>query len=220
MPPTMTLLSLDPDTTLSFTKSPGTSSLSKILRLTNSGSGNVAFKVKTTAPKAYLVRPSSGTLQPRESIEVQIILQGGDGRADHRFLVQAVAVPESQGSVLSKEAWQALPKEQIQEQRLNVVLEEAATTAPAATDRMSAPAPATVGGGSAEAPPDLQQKYDELVQYTLMLEKQKKKLETDLDNLKLAKGNPQSNGGGYTSTHIFLVAVIVFLISYMAKFLG
>lgn len=36
----------------------------------------MAFKVKTTAPKLYCVRPNSGVLQPGESTEVTIIFQG------------------------------------------------------------------------------------------------------------------------------------------------
>merc|ERR1719244_2569916 len=122
----MTLLRLEPDETLTFCKTPMTTSpSSRVLKLINTDSGNVAFKVKTTAPKAYLVRPSSGTLRPREDQDVQIILQpqGVEGSTtNHRFLVQAVLVND--GQTVSREDWQNFPKERVQEQRLNVVLEE------------------------------------------------------------------------------------------------
>lgn len=121
----MTLLELEPKDTLHFCKTPMTTSPSRVLKLTNANAANVAFKVKTTAPKAYLVRPASGTLRPKETQEVQIILQpqGMDGsNTSHRFLVQATAVDSSEP--VSREYWTTLQKEALQEQRLNVVLEE------------------------------------------------------------------------------------------------
>eukprot|EP00933_Yihiella_yeosuensis_P076791 TRINITY_DN86744_c0_g1_i1.p1 TRINITY_DN86744_c0_g1~~TRINITY_DN86744_c0_g1_i1.p1 ORF type:complete len:250 (+),score=42.05 TRINITY_DN86744_c0_g1_i1:86-751(+) len=220
MAPSMTLLQVEPDTTLNFCKTPTNTSPSRVLKLTNVSSGNVAFKVKTTAPKSYLVRPSSGTLRPRETSEVQIILQNGDGRVDHRFLVQAAAVASS--TAVSREQWQEFSKDQVQEQRLNVHLEESgADTATAGTESFGSRAsPATTvsaGGASMEAPPDLQQKYDELVQYTLVLEKQKKKLEAELLDSKSAKSSSDS---GSFDTGKLIVAVAVFILCWILKLLG
>mmetsp|Transcript_72427 Transcript_72427/g.189825 ORF Transcript_72427/g.189825 Transcript_72427/m.189825 type:complete len:227 (+) Transcript_72427:92-772(+) len=226
MPPAMTLLELDPENTLYFTKTPATSSPSRMLKLTNIHSGNVAFKVKTTAPKAYLVRPSSGTLRPRENQEVQIILQpqGTEGQANHRFLVQAVAVPGTEP--VSREQWALFGKDAVQEQRLNVVLEEREVEAGASSNRPAAEPSYTSGpsdaarSGAGEVPADLKEKYDELVQYTLLLEKEKKKLEADMANLQCAKGSSSADGGGYTKLHIILVALVAFLLSYAAKFIA
>ncbi|CAE8600166.1 unnamed protein product, partial [Polarella glacialis] len=209
----MTLLQMEPDVTLHFCKTPTNTSPSRMLKLTNGSTGNVAFKVKTTAPKSYLVRPSSGTLRPRESTEVQIILQPpGDGRVDHRFLVQAVQVASS--VAVSREQWAEFSKESIQEQRLSVVLEEreSETAGGKANESYGSSAAAeavgrAAGGSSMEAPADLQVKYDELVQYTLMLEKQKKKLEADIDNLQMAKGSSSADSGGYKTIHVILVAL-------------
>ncbi|CAE8586070.1 unnamed protein product [Polarella glacialis] len=222
----MTLLQMEPDVTLHFCKTPTNTSPSRMLKLTNGSTGNVAFKVKTTAPKSYLVRPSSGTLRPRESTEVQIILQPpGDGRVDHRFLVQAVQVASS--VAVSREQWAEFSKESIQEQRLSVVLEEreSETAGGKANESYGSSATAeavgrAAGGSSMEAPADLQVKYDELVQYTLMLEKQKKKLEADIDNLQMAKGSSSADSGGYKTIHVILVALIAFILSYAAKFMG
>lgn len=45
----------------------------------DSGSGkHLAFKVKTTAPKLYCVRPNCGSLAPGQSTEVAITYQGAD----------------------------------------------------------------------------------------------------------------------------------------------
>lgn len=45
------------------------------LTLQNPSDERVAFKVKTTSPKKYCVRPSSGIVEPKSSKEVQVIMQ-------------------------------------------------------------------------------------------------------------------------------------------------
>eukprot|EP00438_Fugacium_kawagutii_P034678 Skav219065 [mRNA] locus=scaffold1033:104650:114643:- [translate_table: standard] len=230
----MNLLDLDPATTLYFCKTPSNESPNRKLMLSNKTSGYVAFKVKTTAPRSYLVRPSSATLGPHCKEEVTIILQPPQTQSagmpqrpsegqNHRFLVQAVQVTSTHA--VSREQWSEFKKEQIEEQRLNVVLEESETE-PAPTHENfggfgSAPtADASRVPGQGEAPADLQIKYDELVQYTLMLEKQKKKLEAEIEELKGSKPLSSSESGGYNLFHILLVALISFLLSYAAKFIG
>jgi len=215
----MTLLQLDPESTLYFTKTPLTSSPSRMLKLTNLHSGPVAFKVKTTAPKAYLVRPSSGTLKSRDTQEVQIILQpqGSDGQANnHRFLVQAV--PCNSSEAVTREQWAEFPKTSIQELRLNVVLEERDEKQVESKGADTYSNPAATGGGAGEQTSDLKMKYDELVQYTLMLEKEKKRLEADMASLQSAKGSTASEG--YTKFHAIIVAILAFLLSYGAKYLS
>mmetsp|Transcript_48779 Transcript_48779/g.87856 ORF Transcript_48779/g.87856 Transcript_48779/m.87856 type:complete len:226 (-) Transcript_48779:191-868(-) len=225
MPPAMMLLEMEPATTLHFCKTPTNTSPNRTLKLINKSSGHVAFKVKTTQPKSYLVRPSSGTIRPHGSEEVTIILQPPGEGQNHRFLVQAVAV---QSSVpVSREQWADFKKEAVEEQRLSVVLEESETE-PTTGGKSNesygfgtgAAAEAGRSNSAGEAPADLQVKYDELVQYTLMLEKQKKKLEADIDELKCAKGLSSGESGGYTKLHIVLVALIAFLLSYAVKFMG
>uniref|UniRef100_A0A7S2MM68 MSP domain-containing protein n=1 Tax=Alexandrium andersonii TaxID=327968 RepID=A0A7S2MM68_9DINO len=225
MPPAtnMTLLQLEPDNTLYFCKTPMTTSPHKILKLTNLHSGNVAFKVKTTAPKAYLVRPSSGTLRKGEHQEVQIILQptGTDAGQpnNHRFLVQAV--PVSSNEAVNRDQWAEFTKEAIQELRLNVVLEEKEGEPQAGNkpteSYTNAPAALAATTPGQEQPGDLKVKYDELVQYTLMLEKEKKKLEADMASLKDQKGAPAAEG--FSKAQVILVAILAFLLSYLAKFM-
>jgi len=218
MSKTMTLLELEPKDTLHFCKTPMTTSPNRVLKLTNTNSGNVAFKVKTTAPKAYLVRPASGTLRPRETQEVQIILQpqGMEGSGtSHRFLVQATAVNHSEA--VSREYWTTLPKEELQEQRLNVVLEEqVADEKPADSQEASYGNSDARTGGTSEGASDLNVKYDELVQYTLILEKEKKKLENEIAHLKNAPAS--ASGDGFSKFTMLLAVLIAFLLPYAVNF--
>eukprot|EP00928_Gymnodinium_smaydae_P053542 TRINITY_DN37511_c0_g1_i1.p1 TRINITY_DN37511_c0_g1~~TRINITY_DN37511_c0_g1_i1.p1 ORF type:complete len:228 (-),score=59.20 TRINITY_DN37511_c0_g1_i1:116-799(-) len=220
----ITLLRLEPENTLVFKGTASAPSPSRTLKLTNIHSGHVAFKVKTTAPKSYLVRPSSGTIARGETQEVQIVLQQqtNEGQANsHRFLVQCIGVGGA--DTISREQWADFQKSKdVQEQRLNVVLEE--SDAPSGG---GAPAPAQSGGAAGASglttesakgggsSGDLESKYEELVQYTLSLEKSKKKLEQDLLSLQGTKGG---QSGGYSAMHMFLVAFIVFMISFATKY--
>ncbi|XP_050524724.1 vesicle-associated membrane protein-associated protein B isoform X2 [Daktulosphaira vitifoliae] len=56
----------------------------------------VAFKIKTTAPKRYCVRPNCGELYAKEKAEISVILQPFDYDANernkHKFLVQTVVI--------------------------------------------------------------------------------------------------------------------------------
>lgn len=228
MPQAMTLLKLDPKEAIEFDKSLVTKQNAShppgILTLTNISSNEfVAFKVKTTAPKSYLVRPSSGILQGKgASQEVQILLQPVQAEQEnHRFLVQAVVVNSAEP--LDRNAWSEYPKEQIQEQRLNVsFVEGSSQTGAAAVDSAAATrsSPAVTGstkdGAGGE---DLKAKYDELVQYTLQLEKDKAKFEEQLAALTKSGGSGAGGSAGYSRRDIILAALVAFIVAYLTKYL-
>ncbi|KAJ5113415.1 hypothetical protein N7456_001949 [Penicillium angulare] len=82
---------------LSF-KRPFDHEVCQVLRLRNANEEAVVFKVKTTAPKHYCVRPNSGRIEPGKQVEVQVLLQAlkdqpaVDAKCKDKFLVQSVAV--------------------------------------------------------------------------------------------------------------------------------
>lgn len=61
----------------------------------------LAFKVKTTAPKNYCVRPNAGKLAPNSKCEVQVLLQAASKDEDaaavaqrkDKFLIQGIRIP-------------------------------------------------------------------------------------------------------------------------------
>lgn len=93
----MDFLSLSPDKELSF-KKPFTATSKQPITITNSLSEPVAFKIKTTAPKQYCVRPNSGRLGAGESCTITVLLQAmkedppPDFVCKDKFLVQAIKV--------------------------------------------------------------------------------------------------------------------------------
>merc|ERR1712005_95256 len=95
----------------------------------------------------------------------------------------------------TKAEWSALTKDQIYEQRLTVI------------DTPSAGGGAGASPADQVAPGDLQQKYEELVDYVLKLEKETEGLEKKRNALK-AKVGPGS-GGGFQLWHIIAAVAIV-----------
>ncbi|KAF6839431.1 Vesicle-associated membrane protein-associated protein C16G5.05c [Colletotrichum plurivorum] len=82
---------------LSFRR-PFTVEVSQILRIKNPNQSPIAFKVKTTAPKQYCVRPNSGRVEPGQDVEVTVLLQAmkaeppQDAKCRDKFLVQSVPI--------------------------------------------------------------------------------------------------------------------------------
>lgn len=106
----MSIISVFPDKELGF-KKPFSSVVKQIVTIQNTSNVvQIAFKIKTTAPKQYCVRPNSGRLAPGESMQVQVLLQAmkedpsDDFKCKDKFLIQAIKVPHDAVS-LEGDAW-------------------------------------------------------------------------------------------------------------------
>lgn len=190
-------VALDPPRELVFDFSKTTQSVQK-LKLSNVSTDFVAFKVKTTAPKAYLVRPSNGVLKPSAAVDVEILLQPGHYEAQHRFLVQAAGLGKREEN-LTKEEWSDLGKDKIQEMRLSV-------------------AEGTKSGGSAGGG-SLQERYDNIVKYTVNLERDLWKLQCDRDDL-TRKAEAKAGELSFAAWQVFLILVIAIGLLQVPQYLG
>ncbi|CAH2046083.1 unnamed protein product [Thlaspi arvense] len=68
------------------------------LKVANKTEHYVAFKVKTTSPKKYFVRPNTGVIQPWDSCIIRVTLQAQreyppDMQCKDKFLLQSTIVP-------------------------------------------------------------------------------------------------------------------------------
>ncbi|KAL5120497.1 phosphatidylinositol-binding protein scs2 [Pleosporales sp. CAS-2024a] len=129
-------------------KRPFQQEVSKTLHLKNPHSDPVAFKVKTTAPKQYCVRPNSGRIEPGQQVEVQILLQAmkedpaPDAKCRDKFLVQSVLVTADKEFTNVGSLWQHIEqtsKSSIQEKKIRVLFlpADGAVTTPAKTNGAS-----------------------------------------------------------------------------------
>ncbi|XP_045431032.1 vesicle-associated membrane protein-associated protein B/C isoform X2 [Pipistrellus kuhlii] len=90
------VLSLEPQHELKF-RGPFTDVVTTNLKLGNPTDRNVCFKVKTTAPRRYCVRPNSGIIDAGAAINVSVMLQPFDydpnEKSKHKFMVQSMFAP-------------------------------------------------------------------------------------------------------------------------------
>uniref|UniRef100_A0A3Q3JRC0 Vesicle-associated membrane protein-associated protein A n=1 Tax=Monopterus albus TaxID=43700 RepID=A0A3Q3JRC0_MONAL len=90
------VLVLDPPSDLRF-KGPFTDVVTTNLKLKNPSDRSVCFKVKTTAPRRYCVRPNSGVIDPGAAVNISVMLQPFDydpnEKSKHKFMVQTIFAP-------------------------------------------------------------------------------------------------------------------------------
>ncbi|CAG5113291.1 Oidioi.mRNA.OKI2018_I69.chr2.g7409.t1.cds [Oikopleura dioica] len=85
-------LILSPSDKLSFRPPFDAVSTSKI-SLKNPTDKMISYKIKTTAPKRYCVRPNFGFVRPSGEEEIVVMLQPGPTDEKHKFQVQSIIVP-------------------------------------------------------------------------------------------------------------------------------
>ncbi|KAF5382597.1 hypothetical protein D9615_002909 [Tricholomella constricta] len=121
-------VSLNPSSSLGF-KRPLTQLVKRSLTITNHNSQPVAFKVKTTAPKLYCVRPNSGRVEPGESIDVSVMLQAlreeppSNAKCKDKFLIQSTLITAEKETMALQDIWTATDKDEegkVHQQKLRV----------------------------------------------------------------------------------------------------
>ncbi|KZT39954.1 VAMP-associated protein [Sistotremastrum suecicum HHB10207 ss-3] len=103
-------VALSPASALGFNR-PLTQLVKRILTVTNKNAHPVAFKVKTTAPKLYCVRPNSGRIEPGESVDVQVLLQAMkeepplNAKCKDKFLIQSMIIAPHKENIPLHDLW-------------------------------------------------------------------------------------------------------------------
>ncbi|KAF9360505.1 phosphatidylinositol-binding protein scs2 [Mortierella sp. AD094] len=119
-------IELDPSNQLSFRR-PLTEAIKETLIIRNPTQLPIAFKVKTTAPKQYCVRPNSGRVEPGQELEVQVQMQAmkedppADFKCKDKFLVQSIAITAEREQLPAAELWPTIEqeaKDQIREKKI------------------------------------------------------------------------------------------------------
>ncbi|XP_034042371.1 motile sperm domain-containing protein 2 [Thalassophryne amazonica] len=89
-----------------------------LIILNNVTKNQVAFKVRTTAPEKYRVKPSSSSCEPSVSVDILVSLHGGyQASPQDRFLIMAAEM-DSVGPQDLAQFWKEVPKTKIMEHRL------------------------------------------------------------------------------------------------------
>jgi len=118
------LLVISPQNELKFC-GPFNQSITSYMNLRNPTDKTILFKIKTTAPKRYCVRPNCGTLQPKEMMEIAISLQPFNfdptEKNKHKFMVQSLVAPD--GEIHFDQLWKDVTPEQLMDSKLRCVFD-------------------------------------------------------------------------------------------------
>jgi len=107
---------IDPPEQLEFNR-PFTQQVARYLKVRNPLDQPVAYKVKTTAPRSYCVRPNSGRIEPGQEIEVQVLLQAmkvdvpADMKCKDKFLLQSTTINDAPADANLADLWAQIEKE-------------------------------------------------------------------------------------------------------------
>ncbi|KAL0094723.1 PapD-like protein [Phycomyces blakesleeanus] len=145
-------LKIIPGDQLEFVR-PLTRVVSSTLRLYNPGTSDVAFKVKTTAPRQYCVRPNAGLIKPQATMEVQVMFQPLPEeppigfKCKDKFLVQSVQVSDHSEDIALPDLWanvEATNKQSIEQKKLRCAFVDEVVQAPPQVEeekKVGSPAP-------------------------------------------------------------------------------
>lgn len=112
------------------------------LELKNPSDATICFKVKTTAPRRYCVRPNHGFIEPNKQIRIAIMLQpieqeSNAERSRHKFMVQSTVVRDGSQSV--DDIWKLAQPEEIMDSKLKCVFQQSETSSPPDTTTQTKP---------------------------------------------------------------------------------
>lgn len=118
------VIQLDPPFELKF-RGPFDDIVASKLGLNNPTDKRVCFKVKTTAPRRYCVRPNSGVLEPHSKVTVMLMLQPFEfdphEKNKHKFMVQTMYMPD--GEVNVETLFREAEASQVMDSKLRCVFE-------------------------------------------------------------------------------------------------
>jgi len=224
------ILQIEPPHELAF-KGPFTDVVTSQLKLTNPSDKQVCFKVKTTAPKQYCVRPNSGLIPANGTVNVAIMLQPFDYNPEdreknkHKFMVQTAVVPEGETSL--DNIWRNMTPEQLMDSKLRVHFElpEMNNVDRAAPTKQI---PLKTAGGNEQTEAELRRQIDD----NKRLQSKVHQLEQEYEQLRARLSRPDSagaqhHGGGGSSQSLLaqqigefkvvhiVVALIVFFVGML-----
>jgi len=116
------VLLIEPPNELTFT-GPFTQAVSSYMKLKNPSDRKVCFKIKTTAPKRYCVKPNSGVVDPNSEVQIAVSLQPFDydptEKNKHKFMVQSMFAPE--GEINQDTLWKEINQDELMDSKLKCV---------------------------------------------------------------------------------------------------
>ncbi|CAN8284497.1 unnamed protein product [Cochlearia groenlandica] len=212
------------------------------LYLANKTDNYVAFKVKTTNPKKYCVRPNTGVVLPRSSSEVLVTMQAqreapGDMQCKDKFLLQSVvASPGVTAKEVTPEMFSKESGNRVEETKLRVIYvappqppspvregsEEGSSPRASISDNVNAPDFTAVPRFSADRLEPQDNSFEARALIARLTEEKNSavqlnnKLQQQLEQLKRESRRSQG-GGGIPIMYVLLIGIIGLILGYIMK---
>ncbi|MQM05966.1 hypothetical protein Taro_038785 [Colocasia esculenta] len=184
------------------------------LRLSNKNEDYVAFKVKTTNPKKYCVRPNTGVVPPHSTCDVIVTMQAQrdapiDMQCKDKFLVQSVvANPGATVKDITPEMFTKESGNTVDECKLKVLYvppPQPPSPVPEGSEEGSSPRPSVSDNGTLSAP--------ELVAASRALTEPQEKSNEETLRREVSK----QRAGGFSLLIVVLVALLGIFLGYLLK---
>lgn len=208
------------------------------LQLTNKTNDYVAFKVKTTNPKKYCVRPNSGIISPGSSSSFTVTMQGAKEmppsmQCKDKFLLQSVIAPNgATNKDISSELFSKEDGKVIEEFRLRVVyiLANPPSPVPEGSEEGSSPRSNHVEGrsqnatlldgftGSQEEPKEKPASAEEWAMVSRLTDEKASAIEQNqklLQELELLRKETSKSNIGGSYVLLVVLGLLGFLVSYL-----
>lgn len=206
------------------------------LQLTNKTDQYIAFKVKTTNPKKYCVRPNTGVVLPRSVCNVTVTMQAqkeipSDMQSKDKFLLQAVVAPNgATNKDITADMFNKEEKKVVEEFKLRVVYIPANPPSPVPEESEEGSSPRAEDGTHNSSWPDVatrsvepkeklssesQSMISKLTDEKAAALKQSQKLQQELELLR--KEAVRSRSSGFSILYLVLVGIISFVVGYLIK---
>ncbi|WCJ22901.1 vesicle associated protein [Euphorbia peplus] len=208
------------------------------IRLTNKSDKCVAFKVKTTNPKKYCVRPNLGTIMPGSSCNVTVTMQApretpSDMQCKDKFLIQSIVAPDGASSNdITTDTFVKVDGKVVEEFKLRVVYIPANPPSPVpeeSEEELSPRSPVLANGDRDTSPLQAAPIFDDpkdkssetwsaiskLTEEKAIAMQQKQQLEQELEGL-IRKQAPKNRVGRLSLMIVLLVGVLSILAGYLA----
>ncbi|KAK7307756.1 hypothetical protein VNO77_41100 [Canavalia gladiata] len=184
------------------------------LKVLNNTQNHVAFKVKTTSPKKYFVRPNTGIIQPWDSCIIRVTLQAQheyppDMQCKDKFLLQSTIVnPNTDVDELPPDTFNKDSGNSIEELKLRVSYIAPTSPEGSSEDDASKSSTQKLNASSSQTLQHLKEERDAAAGQT-------RQLQQELDMLK--KRN--RSGSGFSFTSAIFVGLLGVLLGYLLKLL-
>eukprot|EP00249_Psilotum_nudum_P004295 c17825_g1_i1 orf=295-1020(+) len=212
------------------------------LRLVNSTDNYVAFKVKTTSPKKYCVRPNTGIVMPRSSCDVAVTMQAQremppDMQCKDKFLVQSVVAPDgATANNISLEMFNKEGGKEVFEVKLRVVYispPQPPPSIPESVDEAISPTSSPVVDNGPQAYSSYEMASNEVSKLKAKLAEAQASVRRLTDEKKSAVQKTQqlqeeiasmavgkrtkatSKSAGFSLLFVFLIGILGFLVGYL-----